>query len=425
MKITWVNHASYIWEYENVKLITDPWLEGRAFNESWALLAETKLDYSDFRDITHIWFSHEHPDHFSPPSINKIPRQYRREITVMFQKTIDNKVIEFCKRSGFKSIIEIDDFHEVSIGINIRVRIGKVKNDTDSWLHIKTPDFSILNLNDCVFDDKSLVDLHNEIGHVDLLLTQFSFANWVGNRNDISLMKAHAQRKLVEIKKQISCFKPKYTIPFASFVWFCHEDNFHFNAHANRIGLVYDYIGKLGTLPLIFYPGDVWSYGQSHKSLPRINEYLKDYHDLSKRELTKFKSKSIEELAEIGNIFREKAFMKNNKRKLLSYQALIIHVTDLNDVLSLSYKYGLKKVNINPGQSDISFHSQNLYYCLKYDWGFDTILIAGTFQKPLDGNFQNFMEYQWVATLNNQGKRMKSLFGRLIDRLKLSILGNI
>ena len=84
-----------------------------------------------------------------------------------------------------KSIIEIDDFHEVSIGINIRVRIGKVKNDTDSWLHIKPPDFSILNLNDCVFDDKSLVDLHNEIGHVDLLLTQFSSSTLVNTLFDI------------------------------------------------------------------------------------------------------------------------------------------------------------------------------------------------------------------------------------------------
>ena len=47
MNIKWVNHASYILEYEDIKLITDPWLDGRVFNESWALLSETNFKYSD------------------------------------------------------------------------------------------------------------------------------------------------------------------------------------------------------------------------------------------------------------------------------------------------------------------------------------------------------------------------------------------
>ncbi len=417
MKITWVNHASFILEYENVKLITDPWLDGRAFNESWALLAKTKLDYSAFSDITHIWFSHEHPDHFSPPNINKIPREYRNKITVLFQKTEDAKVIEYCKKIGFKSTIEIDDFEKFSIGQNIQISIGKVQNDTDSWLHIKAPEFSLLNLNDCVFSKRELAHLSKEIGKVDILLTQFSFANWIGNKDDEKLMKSHANSKLDEIKKHVTHFNPKFTIPFASFVWFCHEDNFHFNTYANKIDDIHDYIRGLGTIPLIFYPNDTWTYAKPHESSQSIDNYLTDFSNLPKRVLTKFETITIEELTSKADQFRKKALSKNNKQKLFTYKPMTVHLSDLDEVFSFSYKNGLDKANTSPDEADISFHSQNLLYCFKFEWGFDTILIAGTFQKPKNGNFQNFMEYEWVANLNNQGKRMKGLFGRLFDKI--------
>ena len=39
MKLTWVNHASFMLELGNYHLICDPWIEGSAFNNGWNLLA--------------------------------------------------------------------------------------------------------------------------------------------------------------------------------------------------------------------------------------------------------------------------------------------------------------------------------------------------------------------------------------------------
>lgn len=64
MRIKFVNHASVIFSYDDIHLISDPWIEGSVFHESWSLISKTKFRYEDFQDITHIWFSHEHPDHF-------------------------------------------------------------------------------------------------------------------------------------------------------------------------------------------------------------------------------------------------------------------------------------------------------------------------------------------------------------------------
>ena len=76
--ITFVNHASIIISHENIRLITDPWLFGSAFNNGWTLLSESKFRTQDFQNITHIWFSHEHPDHFHPFVLKSIPENFRK-----------------------------------------------------------------------------------------------------------------------------------------------------------------------------------------------------------------------------------------------------------------------------------------------------------------------------------------------------------
>ena len=102
MKIEFVNHASYIIDTGSIRMISDPWMEGYAFNKGWSLLIPTKFNYDDFKDITHLWFSHEHPDHFAPPNLFKIPEEHRKNITVFYQKTEDGKVAGFCRKLRFQ-----------------------------------------------------------------------------------------------------------------------------------------------------------------------------------------------------------------------------------------------------------------------------------------------------------------------------------
>ena len=88
-------------------VIMDPWLEGSVFDESWSLLAPSIFTNRDFETITHIWFSHEHPDHFFPPNLLRIPAEIRARIHVIFQPTIDRRVVDFCRKVGFASVAEL------------------------------------------------------------------------------------------------------------------------------------------------------------------------------------------------------------------------------------------------------------------------------------------------------------------------------
>ena len=57
------------------------------------------------KNITHIWFSHEHPDHFSVKDLKYI-YNLNKDIKILFQETLDKRVINFCKNLGF-TVIEV------------------------------------------------------------------------------------------------------------------------------------------------------------------------------------------------------------------------------------------------------------------------------------------------------------------------------
>ena len=98
----------------------------------------------------------------------------------------------------------------------------------DSWSLFESPAKRILNINDCIV--KTAADLRaikKRVGHVDVLLTQFSYAGWVGSRSSKRLREEGAKRRLDVVRNQLTHLEPDYVIPFASFVRFCHEENWY------------------------------------------------------------------------------------------------------------------------------------------------------------------------------------------------------
>ena len=227
-EIVWINHAGYELRTSGLRIVHDPWLFGRVFAEGWSLIADSSFTPADFAGVDYIWFSHEHPDHFSPAVLKQIPLEIRQTITLLFQATRDKRVVAFCEKLGF-STLELP--HQVRTQLNKDVAVTCGVTGNDSWLFTETPDQAIFNANDCVGVD--WLQIANSLPRpVDTLLTQFSFANWVGNPEDSHRAKAAAIEKLSEMQSQIDAFKPEKLIPFASYVWFCRQENYHMNTHA-------------------------------------------------------------------------------------------------------------------------------------------------------------------------------------------------
>lgn len=408
MLIEWVNHASFVVESGSVHLICDPWIEGTAFNHGWRLTSPTVFRYEDFGRITHIWFSHEHPDHFSPSNLKRIPNALRQKITVLFHYTKDKRVLNVCRAYGFK-VQELPECEQVELATGFRLICGR-QDLIDSWMAVLAEGKTLLNMNDCIFrQGQDLVAIKRKLGKVDVLLSQFSYANWVGNPEDTTSHAKHAQRKRREMLRYIRIFEPTIFIPFASFIYFSHTENCFMNRAVNRIGDVYEFTTRrLGVSTVVLYPGDKWELGEPRNSGDSIRRYEMDFERAVSLPSDTSPSIQMTKLQETASGLIRKCSHKNNRVLLNALQPAVIRLNDLGIDVELSYRGGLCEVEGK--RPDIVMSSDSLNYCLQYDWGGDTLAVNGRYQVPPDGNAKRFFRIFRVPAHNSAGNSFDLMF---------------
>jgi UDP-MurNAc hydroxylase len=421
MRLTWVNHASFLLEAAGVRLICDPWFEGAVFNNGWRLMSPTRMRYEDFATVTHIWFSHEHPDHFFPPNLKKIPEDLRRKITVLFHETRDKRVVNLCRSLGF-SVQELPDRKRVTVGKDFTVICG-INELIDSWIAIFAEGKTVLNLNDCIFPKRDeLRQMRTEFGEVDLLLSQFSYANWVGNPGDLESHRAQALRKRGEMAAQIEALQPRQFIPFASYVYFCHQENFYMNQSVNRIGDIHRFLtDELHQETLVLYPGEEWEVGSQHESAEAIRKYEADFENALKAPALTSKRTSLTELQEAMSELAGKCREKNSPLLLRAMPPAVVRLTDLDEDVEVSFRAGIRQVHGQ--QPDVSISSESLLYCIKTGWGGETLMINGRYEAPPGGHAARFFRIFRVPQYNSYGTNVNLRFaaGKLVEAVRRQV----
>jgi UDP-MurNAc hydroxylase len=396
MKIQFINHAGIKIVSEEVSLLCDPWIEGTAFHNGWSLLADTKFEYKDFELVTHIWFSHEHPDHFSPPNLLKIPKEYRENIVVLFQATVDRKVAAFCKKIGFKEIIELKEDAEYEITSSFKITCNSY-TDGDSYALFHVEDVKILNLNDCMVNSiEAAEEIRSKVGRVDLLFTQFGYANKIGNVDDVEKRKIASLEKLQRIKYQVEIFNPSHIIPFASFIYFCHSENVYLNFGANDIEVVYNFIERELNKPcIVLYPNDIWDCKSLWDSKHAIEKYHADARNKIGKNLLVASDVDYQELMGLSRKFihQLKSGFPMHSRNIGRLNSCI-YITDYQEYWELNGRQGLVKCKIQENVNwDVQVGSEALSYCFKELWGGETLRINGRFQaSPTYSKFRQFTD---------------------------------
>ena len=151
--IEFVNHASVIISHGNISILSDPWYKDAVFHNGWRLLCELTDDkvIEILKRITHIYISHEHPDHFQPAffldkNVKKI--LIDRKVKILFQNTKDKRVVNFLRKQELE-VSELDSNGKIDLSDDLKVQIIKC-GFYDSALSINTANLKILNLNSCL-----------------------------------------------------------------------------------------------------------------------------------------------------------------------------------------------------------------------------------------------------------------------------------
>ena len=365
---------------------SNPWLKGQAFDFGWAPISSPVLDQSVADFVTHIWFSHEHPDHFSPPSLNGLSEQTKRNATVLYQKTRDGRVVEFCRKVGFKTR-ELEYGERVSLGDRFWIACFS-RNDGDSWMVANVDGKTIVNLNDCVLNTPGrLKVLRSVVGKADVLLTQFGYAMWVGNRDERHLRRAAVDQKLRAIQLQTRALQVKSVIPFASFIYFCHDENRFMNDGLAPLAEVMRAIEDVGARPVLLYPGDRWTVGETWDNSEPLRRYAQDYSAVEKRQALTSPRIEWERLIESAKSLVADVEKRNSVQFLKALYAinflkvLRFWISDLHVACTLSLCTGLSPApGLGREDCDIEVGSSALDYALKLPWGMGTLMVNARFQ---------------------------------------------
>lgn len=353
---TFINHASYTIQTAQSVLLVDPWVEGYAFDKGWALLDKSTSNerllsfLSSLDKKIYLWISHEHSDHFSVSFLLSL-KKAGIEAKFYFQKTTDGRMAEFIRQQGFQIKESNDKLEYIDPDLSL---VTFPYSGGDSFCLTLVNNYSVLNINDCVISNNqealSIVGKYLKYtDNIDLLLTQFGYANWMGNENSVDVRIESAVDKLRSIKLQTEYFSPRYIVPFASFFYFCHPENFFINDSQNSPRDVSNYFieEKILSELVVLKPFDNFELSKS-TSVKNSTIYAKNIEHweslmLSSQQhlINDIKYTESDFFAEYkkyrNKVFKNFAFMPALRERAQHIPCLKIFVKDLNSLFNLSY----------------------------------------------------------------------------------------
>ena len=412
MKVTMISHSSVLIEEGPIALLTDPWFMGEVFNESWSLLCPSELTPKDLQRVTHIWISHEHPDHFHFPTLKAIPPEQKANITLLYQRHFSARVFEAMTKLGFRQVVELPLGRWFDLGGGVTVMCCSV-GTIDSFLAVRTAGGTVLNMNDCVINPGAARIAAKKIGPVDLLLTQFSIANWAGNPGDTEIVAA--DEVLNRARLYIRSFKPAVTIPFASFVYFSHDENRHMNSWVNTPDRVREQLNGAATRLQFLYNGDSWS-SQAGFSLngDPLERYRADFGKIADLSYRSHPSHSLDELVELGRRLVEEVRPRFPRFMLGEAAPVHFYIEDLGAALLFDLRRGVVEAEQREkSECDLALHSQALWFAFKFPWGFSTLEVSGRYTRI---NPKVNKRALYLCHLNSTDIHFQGLGSRMMQR---------
>jgi UDP-MurNAc hydroxylase len=399
--LQFLNHASFLIEADDFVLVCDPWIEGTAFNNGWSLLDQSTsnaqlLQYLEKQTKKiFLWYSHEHSDHFA---IHFLKQAKSKEIPlhVIFQTTEDKRVTDFLEKEKF-TVSVLSNGEQYDLGKNSSIRVWAWKSG-DSFSLIDVDGTRILNLNDCIVKNTNDAEKARHwlsssgVDHIDILFTQFGYANWCGNEDDAELRESEAAEHCLRIGLQIRTLEPKSVVLFASFIYFSHPDNFYLNDAQNTPEKIRSNESLKGFQSLMYFmkPGDEINLDDDHNKQLNNRSGIAEHH--WQKSYRNCKPSDIDVMSpvcreDLKNQFdRYKSRVTKNFLGLFSIlelcgflQPLRIRLTDDSTVVTLSYIKSFSS-DSRVAEYDLAMRSDVLSFSIINDYGFDTTHINGRFR---------------------------------------------
>ena len=229
MKFTFIANASGVFTgSEGTTLLMDPWLDDGVFEGSWCHYPPLKTKHKNLQDVTAIFISHIHPDHYDERFFD-----YPKNTPIFILDSKFNFLLKALQKKGYTNIIALHEskshqFNEFTITLfspftsNV-FHESQAGNLIDSAIVLQDRDgTSAFNANDNTPDIKSCELLRRDFGTFDLVMLNYNAAgpypSCFRNLNKEEKLKSHKKTIERNIRHLIKCcdaLNPRAVLPFA------------------------------------------------------------------------------------------------------------------------------------------------------------------------------------------------------------------
>jgi UDP-MurNAc hydroxylase len=414
--ITMVGHASVVIETDDIVVWTDPWLVSRAFNDSWGIHPPPVIDDSLIERVTHIWISHEHPDHFNVPTLRQLSETIRDRVHILIQAHPEDSPAAFLRSNGF-TVTELAPGDPTALN-GTTLTCYPIGHE-DSALMIDSAGFTILELNDCKPTKGELRRMLGNHNRVDVLLDQFSGAGWNGNPGDADRKRQQADRVRSSLTFHLDTIDPVWFVPFASFVRFEHEENQHLHEHRITVSDTVKHHQKRQIAVLA--PGDCWQIDQPWAG---TEQALAQYATAEAEPFTPVRSEAVSanEITEAASRFIDMLHDHYQPTLLRRIRAVRFIAEDEEAVVAdLTIAPGEGVImNSEIASTVVRLSSQAAFETFERRWGMSTLLISGRF--TMQGPEAPFNQLKQLSAAAATGMGTRNLVRQLRDSSMRALL---
>ncbi len=183
MEVTYIGHAAIMMHSGGKTILMDPWLTDPTYHGSWFHYPPLEIGVDDLPKIDYLYISHEHPDHFDPPTLERLDKNVPVIIANFGRKRFRDRL----QKVGFTNITELEfqtDYRPAGCPMTFRL-IPPDRAWDDSAILVRDDRHAILNVNDCHLDDTTLSELGQQFA-IDLAFLTFTGASQYPNCFDFS-----------------------------------------------------------------------------------------------------------------------------------------------------------------------------------------------------------------------------------------------
>lgn len=377
MRITFVGHSSIIIWTEHHGILCDPWLSGRVFNNAWALAPTPVLDPVSLDRITHLWISHEHPDHLHFPTLGGFPDHVKSRVGVIFQENNSNKVRLALEKLGYRNFIAAphDKLISLTQGSGDRIAVYQHRHLDSALIVHEQEGGKIINVNDAELTKQDCEHLRKKYGPFDLSFRQFSIAGFDGIIEELSKTR---QQVIATMVDQHLWLAATVTCPIASFMYFCRPDNAALNRYSNTAVEALEAFRSRNLKCHLLFPGATRDLKEFRESEGDFERWASFYASAPPPIDALESPVALASIREAFNARVRDWHTKYPSRLIRLIGKVPVHIDDLNCTVLLDF--GTATISATQAEPVLSLNSQPLHFAFATPFGVQTLGVSGRYR---------------------------------------------